>query len=323
MFGWFCEWFDSLVFWFGLVSLLTFLVPFLVTAYVLKEQNLKEKYPGTEWALVTGGSSGIGRALTEKLAEQKINVVVAALDDDILKKMMTETTKKFPDVKFRAVGVNLAAPGYMQKIIDCCADGKIQPNLIFNNAGFVATGLFADSPLGRQMANYDCNATASVKITHHFLNQMLDSKQKGCVCFTSSPAGLMPTPTTVMYGATKAFLTSFGSSLAGEVHSAGIDVLVVHPSPVDTGFYAGNKHDLGAMKMFQKTATPPTNIADCFFRSVGRVVIHEQGYFSLCFKMLLKFIEPDFLAIIIAKTTAMNGDFKKVVAHRPLAKKSN
>jgi short-subunit dehydrogenase len=160
------------------------------------------------------------------------------------------------------------------------------------------------------------NATAPLKITHHFLNQMLDNKQRGAVFFTSSPAGLMPCPMSSIYGSTKAFLTEFATSIAPEVKSDGIDICVVNPSPVDTGFYAGNKHNLGAMNFFQKTATSPQTIAKCFFRSVGRTVVHEQGYFPFALRMLLKILDVNFLSIIIQHTAHTQADFQRVKKKR-------
>jgi len=73
----------------------------------------------------------------------------------------------------------------------------------------------------RQMANYECNAISPVRITHHFaariLSEIAASPTRGAIFFTSSPAGFMPCPITVMYGATKAFLTEFATSIAAEV----------------------------------------------------------------------------------------------------------
>lgn len=73
----------------------------------------------------------------------------------------------------------------------------------------------------------------------HFLPQHLtvfcsqvQKGLKGCFVFTSSAAAAMPSPFTVLYAATKSFLSAFGASLAAEVRHHGIDVLVVHPSPV-------------------------------------------------------------------------------------------
>lgn len=70
---------------FAVLSLLTYLVPYILDNFVFSEQNLKRKY-GSQWAVVTGSSSGIGLSIARKLAKQEINVVVVALDDDVLTK---------------------------------------------------------------------------------------------------------------------------------------------------------------------------------------------------------------------------------------------
>ena len=174
-------------------------VPFLLDGYYFTEQDLKKKY-GATWAVVTGSSSGIGRAITTKLARQGVNVVMVAIDDKLLTEVHAQMSKDFPAVQLRKVGVNLGKSGYMAPIIEATRD--ILPTLIFNNAGFVATGLFSDSPLESLLANYECNATAPVNVTHHFVQRILaESKRsvadrRGAVFFTSSPAGVMPCPTT-------------------------------------------------------------------------------------------------------------------------------
>ena len=62
-------------------------------------------------------------------------------------------------------------------------------------------------------------------------------KLKGCFVYTSSAAACIVSPFSVLYSATKAFLSAFGAGLASEVKHQGIDVLVFHPSPVATHFY--------------------------------------------------------------------------------------
>jgi short-subunit dehydrogenase len=74
--------------------------PLIFAWLVFKPQNLKKKYDA-KWALVTGGSSGLGKALSEKLAQQGLNVVIAALGDDLLKNTTAELkTKYVPHVYF-------------------------------------------------------------------------------------------------------------------------------------------------------------------------------------------------------------------------------
>ncbi len=72
----------------GFLALVTYFVPFLVTKF-LPSQDLKKKY-NASWGLVTGGSSGIGKAISTRLAQQGINVIIAALDDDLLKNTTAE-----------------------------------------------------------------------------------------------------------------------------------------------------------------------------------------------------------------------------------------
>lgn len=98
--------------------------------------------------------------------------------------------------------------------------------------------VFHKSNINSHITNYHCNATSAVYITHHFTSKMVQAKLKGLVVFTSSPGGFFPSPLTVMYASTKSFLTTFGASIAPELAIDGIDVVVVHPSPVATNFYS-------------------------------------------------------------------------------------
>jgi short-subunit dehydrogenase len=61
--------------------------------------------------------------------------------------------------------------------------------------------------------------------------------QKGLIAFTSSPGGFMPSLMAPLYSATKSFVTNFACSIAGECVVDEIDVIVVHPLPINTTFY--------------------------------------------------------------------------------------
>jgi len=298
------------------ISLLTFIVPLILQALPF-QQDLKRKYKA-KWAVVTGGSSGIGRALSEKLASQGINVVIVALKDQLLDELHSKLQAQYPQLEFRAVGVDLSGSSgdYMQAIAQATED--IDVSLLFNNAGYITIGLFAHTPLEQQLKNYEVNATSAVKITHHFVRRMIDKKLVGAVSFTSSPAGLMPCPFSVVYGSTKAFLTEFATSLAGEVKSNGIDVFVLHPSPVNTNFYSGETaHKSSALNFFKKTANSPDAIADTIFRSIGYwSVVRDQGYFSVGLRLLLKVIDINFLTLIITLNAHRMGEYKNLMAER-------
>eukprot|EP00160_Parvularia_atlantis_P002840 Unigene12364_Nuclearia_a/m.37576 Unigene12364_Nuclearia_a/g.37576 ORF Unigene12364_Nuclearia_a/g.37576 Unigene12364_Nuclearia_a/m.37576 type:complete len:328 (-) Unigene12364_Nuclearia_a:74-1057(-) len=292
---------------FGAVALVTYALPVLAYGWLLAPQDLRKRYDA-QWAIVTGGSSGIGKAIAQKLASQGINVAIAALDDKLLKEAMSDLPKEFPKVTFRAVPVDLSQGDYLGKIASMTDDLPIQ--LVFNNAGYITTGFFFENSLDRNMRNYEVNATAAVKLSHHFINKMLDRKQRGLIAFTSSSAGFIPTPLAAMYASTKAFLTTFAASISAEVKSFGIDVVVVHPSPISTRFY-NNADGMQAVIASASLGQPPRVIADAIFTAAGRFTVVDQGLVTQAMKVFLaKMLDWNFFAEVMTHVAPFTGDFK-------------
>lgn len=320
LFGWiafFYRWTVRSLIFASLFAVLSYAVPFFINTFK-KPQDLKRKYDA-KWAVVTGASSGIGRALTEKLAEQGINVVMVALDDKVFAATYDELTLKFPKVTLRKVGADLGRDGYMDLVQAATSD--ITPNLLFNNAGYITFGLFTELSLERQLANIEVNMLSGVKITHYIVRKMQAAKLRGAVCFTSSPANLIPAACTAMYGSTKAFVTQFAGALAGELAADKIDVLIMHPSPVATNFYAApellqNK----PLQFFKGAAVTPAVIADCMLASVGDgFVIRDQGAVTFVLQLLVKLLDTNFFASLGAKMTPNTAEYKYLVSQKAAA----
>ncbi|GAQ83330.1 17 beta-hydroxysteroid dehydrogenase type 3 [Klebsormidium nitens] len=291
----------------GALSILTYALPYLVVS-ILPPQNLKKKYDA-DWAFVTGSSSGIGRALAERLALQGVNIVLVALDDQLLKDTHAALTNQFPQLKFRAVGADLSVSdgSYMTAIAQATKD--IHVSLVFNNAGYMVTGFFRQVPLNKHLANIECNTVSAVRITHHFFQRMVDSKRKGAIVFTSSVAGYIPSPFATGYGATKAFLSSFAASLAVEARHYGVDICAVHPSPVNSRFL--DKADkLDSLEFTSQFAYRPEDLPDDIFRTVGRAVWRDLGGFALVARGVTKLIDYNALATIFSLTAHNMKDWK-------------
>merc|ERR1712216_1098048 len=148
---------------------------------------------------------------------------------------------------------NICPPGYVDKIADATKDIDVQ--LVFNNAGYMLTGFFDKTPLARLMMNHECNATSAMQITHVFVARMLEKNKKGCVVFTSSAAACQPTPFSALYGATKAYISSFAANIAVELHSRNID----------------------ALAFFMNFAVKPDALPREMFKVVGRAVWWDSG----------------------------------------------
>lgn len=119
------------------------------------------------------------------------------------------------------------------------------------------------------------------------LSTQLDKGLRGCIVYTSSAAAAIPGPFSVLYAATKSFLSSFGASLAAEVRPNGIDVMVFHPSPVASRFY-DKAHKLDSLEFFKKMAVAPEDLPDTVFGSVGRLVWRDVGPTAVGFRLLMK-----------------------------------
>jgi len=292
---------------YGLIALGTYWVP-KALASALPKQNLKHKY-GASWALVTGASSGIGKSLAIKLAEQGLNVVLVAIDEPLLETTFVELKERFgARVEFRKVGCDLSRGEYLETISKATSDIDVQ--CVFNNAGYMLTGFFDKQPLDKLMANHECNATSAMKISHVFVTRMLEKKLKGCVVFTSSAAACQPTPFSALYGATKAYISSFAANIGVELKSRGIDVCAVHPSPVASAFY-DKAHKLDSLNFFMKLAVKPEELPDEIIRPIGRVLWHDIGGVAIGFRMLLKLFDYGFFATLISRFAHFMGDYKK------------
>jgi len=298
------------------IYLLAFLSSFWITMYALPQlymayrpvPNLKERY-NAQWALVTGSGSGIGRSLAFKLASQGFNVVLVSLDDEHLKKTAQELKQKHPKLEFRSVGCSFS-PGvnYIQQIEEATKNITVQ--CIFNNAGFIVTGFTDQTVIGKLLANVECNSTASFVIAHHFLQKLVTNKQKGCIIFTSSVAGFIPTPFAASYAATKAFVSQLACSLHIEVQALGIDVCAVHPSPVASNFYEKVDHKIEIMEKACEGAVEPDALPDDIFKSIGCCALRDLGGMAVGTRMGTFFIPYNLFACAFTAAAPFLPDYK-------------
>lgn len=298
----------------GATQVVTYVLPILYV-WCCPVPNLKLKY-NTDWALITGGSSGIGKALAFELAKQNLNLVIVALNDALLTSSIDELSQAFPHLTFRPVGVDLSPQQpYLTTIDEATSDLDLK--IIFNNAGYIATGFFADSTLSRQLGNLECNLVAAVKLTHHFMERMSksnsnqpDSCRNGCIVFTSSASAYMPSPFACMYGGTKAFLSQFAACLAVEANASKIDVLAVHPSPVSSRFY-DQTHKLDALDFAKWFAVAPEALPQEILKSIGRVPWRDIGGFALVSRCLMNCASYNFWVMLFATFAHHMPDFKR------------
>jgi short-subunit dehydrogenase len=180
--------------------------------------------------LVTGASAGIGRALARQLAEQGTALVVVARDRDRLEGLAADLP-----VDVEVLVADLAAPEELAVVEARVADRDRPVDLLVNNAGFGTYGDLADLDVDGETDEIAVNVTAVVRLTHAALRAMRP-RGRGAVMNMASVAGLQATPGNATYGASKAFVASFGEAVAGELAGTGVTLTTVLPGFTRTEF---------------------------------------------------------------------------------------
>ena len=188
-------------------------------------------------SLVTGASSGIGEAFARALAARGSNLVLVARTAARLSALASELAAKHC-VRADAVPADLADPAAPDAIVAELAARGIEIDTLINNAGFGTYGAFAELDARRERDEVIVNAYAPVALTRALLPGMI-ARRRGAIVNVASTAAFQPVPYMATYGATKAFLLSFGEALAEEVRPFGVRVVVLCPGQTDTPFFAG------------------------------------------------------------------------------------
>lgn len=108
---------------------------------------------------------------------------------------------------------------------------------LVNNAGFGASGLFAESDPDRLLAMIALDVAAVVDLSHAFLPDLIAATPSGFLVNVASVLAYQATPRMAVYAAAKAFVLSFTEALGEEQRGSGLRVLCVSPSSTDTEFF--------------------------------------------------------------------------------------
>lgn len=186
-------------------------------------------------ALVTGASSGIGRAIAVRLAAEGSDLILVARRKDRLD-ALAEELRTAHGVRVDVLVADLTDPEQLAVVEERLRGGETAVDLLVNNAGAGGQGAFADMSLEWQESQIRLNVLAPVRLTHAALEQMLP-RHHGGVLNVSSIAGLQPMPNVATYAATKAYLSSFSHALHEEVRTKGVAVTALLPGFTRTEFH--------------------------------------------------------------------------------------
>lgn len=187
------------------------------------------------FALVTGATSGIGRAIAYQLAEKKYSLVLAARTKELLERMRAEIELVHKPVTVEVCVCDLSTADGVRILVAFVAKKALIVDILVNNAGASLLRDFVAVTEQELDAQIGLNATATAKLTHAIVPQMA-ARGIGRVLNISSVMAAGPVPSMALYSAAKAFVLHFSQALNYELRATGVTVTCFCPGPVATNF---------------------------------------------------------------------------------------
>ncbi len=184
-------------------------------------------------AVVTGASSGLGRAYAVSLAARGHPLLVVARREERLRELADEVARDH-GVETRIVVADLAREEGLATAAAAVAEGET-PEVLVLNAGFGSRGRLWERDPGREADMVRLNCVAVVDLGARALPRMV-AAGRGAVVVVSSAAAWQPVPFMATYAATKAFELHWTEALAEELRGTGVRAVAVCPGPTRTEF---------------------------------------------------------------------------------------
>lgn len=183
-------------------------------------------------AIVTGASSGIGKAIAEKLAAEKMNVALVARSGDTLTSIAEELTSKY-DANVIAVPTDVSDQSEIEKMVQQVEDAFGFIDVYVNNAGLMLDAAVTNGSLDNWEQMIDVNIKGVLYGLHQVIPKMI-AKKSGHIINISSVSGQEVTKKSTVYSATKFAVRAISMGLEKELAYTGVKVTNISPGMVDT-----------------------------------------------------------------------------------------
>ena len=250
----------------------------------------------TKTALITGASSGIGKALAENFAKDGYNLVLAArgvakmqaLADDLQGRCKISAT---------VIGADLETNDGATKLHADIKSRGITISALANNAGYGSFGEFKDSALHTELAMMQLNMNTVVVLTKLFMPDLIATRGK--ILNTASTAAFQPGPYMAVYYATKAFVLSFSEAIAAELEGTGVTVTALCPGPTASGFQ--DKADMQASALVKGKKLPSSeDVAGAGYRAMqGGRRVFVPGFMNWVMAQSVRFTPRNMVTAMV------------------------
>lgn len=253
----------------GLLTVFFFTYQLLAKLYqytLRRPLDLQARYGVQSWALITGGSEGIGQAFAQLLAEWGFNVLLLARSETKLKQTAAELRGKYPNVRVETVALDCYScrnADFVQKLEEALRGKDL--SVLVNNVGISWGGDFLSMPLEQLLKEVVLCDEATLIVTKSLLPRLMDRAKRSGLVFNSGLTAIYPAPGLAVHSGTKAFEHYLADALQYELRTK-VDVLSLLPAAVCSSRLPALRPNL--------IASSPADVAYGALRDLG------QSYYS-------------------------------------------
>jgi hypothetical protein len=181
--------------------------------------------------LITGASAGLGAEFARQCRARGESVVLVARRQDRL-----EELRRTPGEGVFVHAADLTRPDQVEAVLRWVGSEGLEVDTLINNAGFGATGAFAETPRERLLEMVDLNIRSLTDLCRLVLPAMIE-RRRGGILNVASTAAFQAGPYAAVYYATKAYVLSLTEALHHEAKGSGVRVSALCPGPTATEFF--------------------------------------------------------------------------------------
>lgn len=209
-----------------------------------------------ETVLITGTTSGIGKAFAEKFASMGNHIILTSRDKQKLEQQQFYLQKQY-HVTVNFIAYDLSKEGAADFIMEQIEKWNVSVDILINNAGFNECGLFSETDISRELEMIDLHIRFMTQLTKRIL-PMMEKNNSGHILNVGSTGSFIPSPCDAVYSATKAYIASFSNALYGEYRHTGIKITLLCPGATETEF--AQKAKIDQTMLFKFAVMKPENV---------------------------------------------------------------
>lgn len=207
--------------------------------------------------LITGTTSGIGKAFAEKFADAGNHLILVSRDRDKLQQQQADLQSRY-QVSVTYIPCDLAEVNAADLIMERIGGMGLTVDILVNNAGFNEAGYFTNTSLSQELDMIQVHIKALTALTKLLLPGMIE-RGYGRILNIGSTGSYMPCPCDAVYAATKSYVLSFSNALHQELKGTGVTVTCLCPGATKTLF--ASKAGIGSTPLFKLFVMRPEAVA--------------------------------------------------------------